>query len=496
MNRRITLTVLASLIGLCSTVASADKGNPPPAAKSNPVPPAQAPKLPVGSLPLETPKVPPAQTLGGQTADRTHQLEEDGLQPGPKGGKAGSGAVTRVVSDRVVKTGSKISGGWREYAADQSWRRAVFILDREAVTIIFSDGKPGRRPPSMTHYMKYAKPGPGTKGSPASYHEVRTFADASPAILDKANQSSLIPADVATRIHELGGDIKLMQQMAELKRIGELKNAFDAMRNPGADGGFFPGRPGGSPGEGNWSNPRRGVGRDGRASDDDSVPEATIILHDDGSTTTTTHDNDNHGNRRTESVDNDKHGNRTGGSSYSESPNGDRTTISYTRDPRTDTTTSHVHNDYGDGRRSRNHVEVYRHGRRVRSPSEVPFSGRGGFNEEELARSRAGSRLLDTYYLQWKRENDLRLSGGRIKQPGRGDQPSLVQNEGPEVGTSGVVNCGDSNTNPCARAAGASTDTRRSFGTISQPGRGVGSGGATPGTPTGPRPPVPEPEPQ
>lgn len=97
--------------------------------------------------------------------------------------------------------------------------------------------------------------------------------------------------------------------------------------------------------------------------------------------------------------------------------------------------------------------------------------------------------MMDAVYVQWKRESDLVKSGGRISQPGRGEQPTLVLNEGPEVGANGVVNCGDSNTNPCARPAGVVVDARRGFGNISQPGRG--------GEPGAPEPrPIPVPEPQ
>ena len=55
-------------------------------------------------------------------------------------------------------------------------------------------------------------------------------------------------------------------------------------------------------------------------------------------------------------------------------------------------------------------------------------------------------------------------SGGAIKQPGRGEQSTLVLNEGPEVGADGVVNCGDSNTNPCARTGGVAFFQRAFFG--------------------------------
>ncbi|MCZ7653623.1 MAG: hypothetical protein M5R42_04045 [Rhodocyclaceae bacterium] len=39
--------------------------------------------------------------------------------------------------------------------------------------------------------------------------------------------------------------------------------------------------------------------------------------------------------------------------------------------------------------------------------------------------------FIDALYVQWKRESDLVKSGGRISQPGRGEAPSLVTNEGP-----------------------------------------------------------------
>lgn len=421
-----------------------------------------------------------------------------------------------IVTDSVRIAGSRISGGWREYAADWSWRRVVFTLDDHTATIVFSDGKPGSRLPSVTHYAarRYAsdakhyasehflleldgppgglmpsmtndaRSGPGSKGSPATYDEIRIFPGTTPVILDKAKQSSPIPSDVATRIREIGGDIKVMQQMADFKRISELGSALDAARATD-DGGFFPDRPGGSLGEANWSAPWRGVGRGGAASDDtkipghDGGPKDTVERRAGGATTTTTHRDDGRGNRGSDSQDRDASGNVTGGFSYAESRNGDRTTTISTRDPSTDTTTSRIHEDYGDGRPSRDRVEVYRHGRRVRAPSEVPFSGRGGFDEAWMDKSLPW--LMDAYYSQWKRESDLVKSGGRISQPGRGEQPTLVLNEGPEVGAEGVVNCG-AETNPCARAEGTETDTRGRLSELTQPPRDGLTGGPLGGT--------------
>lgn len=121
------------------------------------------------------------------------------------------------------------------------------------------------------------------------------------------------------------------------------------------------------------------------------------------------------------------------------------------------------------------------------APSETPFGSRDSY-EVEVARYVPW--LADIQYLQWKRESELVKSGGRISQPG--GQPTLVLNEGPEVGASGVVNCGDANTMPCARTGGVEVDTRGRLGGLSQPGRGVPAGPIDQKAPPGP---IPEPRP-
>ena len=262
-----------------------------------------------------------------------------------------------TVTDSVQLGGGKISGGWREYAVDGSWRRVEFVLDSEAAAVTFGDGETGRRLPSVTRYVYTGIGGKDAKAgdAPAVYSETHTFAGATPGIRDKANQSSPVPADVATRVRELGGDIKLMQQAADLKRISELGSALDAAGSRAADDGFFGDRPGGAPRRsgGGWSRPGAEAGGGGRASDGtaktpghDDGPKDTVVRHADGSTTTTTYHHDGHGNRGSETQDKDKHGNVTGGFSYADnSHSGNRTTTSYTRNPGTDTTTSRIHED-------------------------------------------------------------------------------------------------------------------------------------------------------
>ncbi|MBK8524430.1 MAG: hypothetical protein IPL58_10175 [Betaproteobacteria bacterium] len=237
---------------------------------------------------------------------------------------------TLIVSDAVQLSGSKISGGWREHAVDGSWRSVTFVLGDNVATVTFGDGEKGRRAPSATRYV-YA--GPGGKAAkagdaPAVYSETHVLADATPGILGKANQSSQVPADVATRIRELGGDIKLMQQAADLKRISELGSALDAAASRAADDRFFGDRPGGPPRRsgGGWKDPRAGVGRDGRAGDDVVIFEKagtdehgnyayTIVTrHDDGSTTTDSGFRDTSGGTATTSEHKDASGRVTGGS--------------------------------------------------------------------------------------------------------------------------------------------------------------------------------------
>ncbi len=415
---------------------------------------------------------------------------------------------TLIVSDSVQRAGSRISGGWREHAADGSWRRVAFVLDGHVATVTFGDGEPGRRLPSMTHYV-YA--GPGGKGAktgdaPAVYSEARVFADATPGVRDKANQSSLVPSDVATRVRELGGDIKLMQQAADLKRISELGSAFDAAGSRAADDRFFGDRPGGAPRRsgGGWKDPRSGVGRDGHASESpssapepiDEFPETTdaegnktrttVTRHADGSTTTTNEANDADGTMFISRTEKDAHGNVTGGGGESVARNGDMTTTEYKRDIKTGVVFYRTETSGDDG------YSVRHSGTHHGAPSEVPFSGRGGFDEAWMDKSLPW--FMDTVYLQWKRENDLVQSGGRIAQPGRGDGdgPSPAVREGPRVGASAVTNCGDTGTNPCARFESADVDTRERMNSLTQPPPDVPTGG--PGSSMGGSFPVPPPK--
>lgn len=391
-----------------------------------------------------------------------------------------------IVSDSVQLAGSKLSGGWREYAVDGSWRSVAFVLDGHVASVTFGDGKNGRRVPSVTRYIYTGPGGKDAKAgdAPAVYSEAHSFADATPEIRDRANRSSSVPADVATRIRELGGDIKLMQQAADIKRISELGSALDAARGAADKGGVFGDRPGGPPRRsgGGWSRPGAGVGGDGSASDGtakipghDGGPKDTVERHADGSTTETTYSHDANGGHGFEMTDRDASGRVTGRTSYAESENGDKNMTISQVDPRTGTTTTHVHIDYHDGT-SQDYVEKYRGGRRVRTPSEVPFSGRGGFDEAWMDKSLPW--FMDGVYLQWKRENDLKTSGGRIAQPGRGETPPPDVNEGPRVGAGAVTNCGDTGTNPCARFEGTEVDTReRIGGLLSQPPLGDPRGG-------------------
>lgn len=392
---------------------------------------------------------------------------------------------TLVVTDSVQLSSSKISGGWREHAVDGSWRRVAFVLDGRVGTVTFGDGKKGSHIPSVSRYVYVGHGGKDAIAGdePSVFSEARVFAGVTPEIRDKANQSSLVPDKVATRVRELGGDIKLMQQAADIKRISELGSALDAERSRANDGRFFGDRPGGSPRRGGdgWTPPGAGVGGDGRASDGttktpdyDGGPKVIVDRHDDGSTTETTNRNDGRGNRGFEMTDRDASGRVTGRYSFAESPNGDKTTIVSERDPGTGTETSHVHIDYHEGT-SRDYVEQYRNNRPVRTPSEIPYSGRGGFDEAWMDKSLPW--FMDSLYVQWKRESDLVQSGGRIAQPGRGENSSPGTSEGPRVGTNAVVNCGDSVMNPCARFGGTTVDTQGHLGGLSQPPRGEPSGG-------------------
>lgn len=404
--------------------------------------------------------------------------------------------VANVVSDRVFKTGTKISGGWREYAADRSWRRVVFTLEDHTATVVFSDGMPGSRLPSVTHF---ARSGPGPKGSPATYHEARIFAGASPVILDKAIRSSPIPSDVATRIRDIGGDFKVMQQFADLMRIEELGSAFAAARGPHDADGFSPHRPGGSPGnKGNWVDPRKGVGRDGRASSDgeevvssDAGASSTgrgsssTTRHGDGSTTESSARSSTDGSSSNTTTDRDANGNVTNYRDEHTDSAGNSTVFEGTYNP-----------DTGELRRSTS--EKYAGGAwsvRVRNSRITPSETSSGRGYEAWLYGILPW-MGDLAYIQWKRESDLVRSGGRITQPPRGEQPTtLIFNEVPKVGTDAVVNCGVSDSNPCARPAGVAVDPRGGFGRISQPPRGDTPGGPIPGE-TAPRPIIPKPDPK
>ena len=391
---------------------------------------------------------------------------------------------TLIVSDAVQLSGSKISGGWREHAVDGSWRSVAFVVGDNVATVTFGDGEKGRRAPSATRYV-YA--GPGGKAAkagdaPAVYSETHVLADATPGILDKANQSSQVPADVATRVRELGGDIKLMQQAADLKRISELGSALDAAGSRAADDRFFGDRPGGPPRRsgGGWKDPRAGVGRDGRASESpssapepiDEFPETTdadgnrsstrVIRHADGSTTTEYSSNDANGDSFVSRTERDAHGNVTGGGGgRSDAAHDEVYTAEYKRNPKTGEVFFRSGTSYPDGSTS-NFSGTY-----PGSPSEVPFSGRGGFDEAWMDKSLPW--FMDAVYSQWKRKNDLRKSAGMISQPGPEGAPSPATSEGPSVGASAVTNCGDTGTNPCARFEGTEVDGRRGFNSISQP---------------------------
>lgn len=406
-----------------------------------------------------------------------------------------SGAHT--VSDSVQLAGGKITGGWRETAADGSWRRVEFVLDREAGSVTFGDGERGRRPPGAARYA-YAGPG---KGGKEKHTEARAFAGASPALLARANQSSPIPKGIATRIRELGGDFRLLQRlMDEGHRLKELGSAFDAARRPSDDSGVFGGRPGGSPGEGKWANPRRGVGRDGRAGDDvviyqkggtdaeGNYESKVITRHTDGSTTEGRTWVDADGSSGSGTTERDASGNVTGGHNLAVSANGDSHEAAFTRDPKTGVIVYHTRETTPDGYQVRH---TSRHGG---TPPETGSSG-GGFDEAWLYKSAPWQ--MDALYTNWKRENDLLVSGGRIAQPGRGEDPSRGPSETNRVGANAVVNCGDSNTNPCAGAESTGSDTRGRLSELTQPPRDGLTGGPLGGTggPLGGGPlPVPNPQ--
>lgn len=401
--------------------------------------------------------------------------------PGPE-----LAAGTRVAADEVLKQGGTISGGWREYAEDGSWRRVVFRLQADAGTVIFGDGKPGRRPPGVT---RYAWTGPGRTEGRVHYDERRSFAEATGELSGNADRSSPVPADVASRVRGLGGDVRLLRRLTDIEgRMKEVGSALDAGRRGAGEGGLTAGFPGtDTPGrKGNWSDPRRGVGRDGRAgsdvvstevvSDSHGTRETVVTRNDDGTTTT---------------VETWTNETSSGTSSTTRNSNGDITRSNGQMSMREGGTrsSSFVASNPSTGVGKHMLETTDRNGAYSRrtwtgTPSETG-SGRG--YEEEIARYVPW--LADANYAQWKRESDLVKSGGRISQPGQ--QGSLVLNEGPEVGIDGVVNCGDSSTNPCRRVGGVNVDPKARFGTLSQPGRGVPTGPIDEKTP----PPIPEPEP-
>jgi hypothetical protein len=405
--------------------------------------------------------------------------------------KRAKSSASQIVSDGVRLAGSKITGGWRETAADGSWRRVEFVLDRDSASVTFGDGERGRRPPGAARYS-YA--GAGIKGEKETYTEAHSFAGASPALLARASQSSPIPKGIATRIDELGGDFRLLQRvMDESHRMKELGSAFDAARRPSDEGGVFGKRPGGSPGEGKWSDPRRGVGRDGRASESpesapppiDEFPETTdadgnrsstrVTRHGDGSTTTVFSWNDADGSAGVSRTEKDAHGNVTGGSGESTSANGAMRTSEWTRDPKTGEVQAKITFTHPDG-------SGIQYTDRHRGTPPETGSSRGGFDEAWMYK--AAPWFMDALYTNWKRENDLVKSGGRIAQPGRGEDSSQAPVESSRVGVDAVVNCGDTGTNPCARAEGTETDTRGRLGALTQPPRDVPSGGPLGGSVT------------
>jgi hypothetical protein len=338
---------------------------------------------------------------------------------------------------------------------------------------------------------RYTYAGPGTKGGKETYTEERSFAGASPALLARANRSSPIPKGVATRIRELGGDFRQLQRlMDESRRMKELGSAFDAAHRPSDDGGVFGRRPGGSPGVGNWSDPRRGVGRDGRASDGTKSPGYDggpkdpdslnrgngEIRNGDGSSTTVTSWNDAES-RGYSQTHRDSSGQVTHGDSERVDAGGNRISGSYVVSASGEVFFTRI-TVTPEGHRTEHHGS--HHGGGVTPPE--TGGGSRGFDEAWLYESAPW--LMDALYTNWKRGNDLLVSGGRIAQPGRGDGPSQAPAERPRVGANAVVNCGDSNTNPCAGAESANTDrdSRERLGALTQPPRDGLSGGPLGGT--------------
>jgi len=409
-------------------------------------------------------------------------------------------AGTSVVSDSVRKTGRIITAGWREYAADGAWRRVYQVRDEAsgATMVVFGDGVPGRRTASVSRFSYSAR---SAKGVLIQHDEIVSTADASPAILAQAGRSSPVPAGIAQRIRGLGGELGEVQSLADIsKRMKDIGTAFEAAGPKGtslnpADG--FVGRgPSGGPG---WKDPRGGLGRDGRASDGPKggkLVESTTGYNEDktnvsvsqtreysgGGRATTTVTVERDGSAASgSSVGTNSAGEVTGGASFSAERDGAASSTSYTRDVRTGVITFTPTRWDASG----NKTTVTGTDPR-RSPGET-----GSRSRFEVELAQFVPWLADAYYAQWKRETALLISGGRITQPG--GAPTLVLNEGPEVGVTGVVNCGDSSTNPCNRVGGVAVDVKGKLGGLSQPNRGVG------GPPIGgrdtPRP-MPKPDPQ
>ncbi|MEO8063641.1 MAG: hypothetical protein ABI821_12935 [Pseudomonadota bacterium] len=406
----------------------------------------------------------------------------------------------RIVSDEVRREGGAIVGGWREYGTDGSWRRAVFTLESDSGSVVFGDGAVGRRPPGVT---RYSWSGKGRKDASVDFSETRAFGGAAPALLERARRSSAIPADIASRVRVLGGDIRLLRRLADIsQRMNDIGKGFDAAIGPRPQTGVGTGLPGSDTRgrEGNWADPRGGLDRNGVASDKPTAPntsprtpdevvstdgrtgtdgsaEVTVVVrHGDGSTTT--HhiwtDDSGSGYDRTER---EAKGNITGGLAITNRGSGESEVMTFQRNVNSGQIEFTTTTANSEGTRTIT-------GRRGTPPE---TGGRRGY-EVEMAQYVPW--LAKANYLQWKRESDLLRSGGRISQPG--GQPSLVLNEGPEVGVDGVINCGDANTLPCARNGGIGVDPRGSVGTISQPSRGVPN---TPVPGKAPRP-VPQPKPQ
>lgn len=389
--------------------------------------------------------------------------------------------------ENIQRSGDKVSGGWQETATDGSWRHVSFVLSGNGAAVTFGDGVNGRRLPSVTRYTYI---GPGSKNaklnkSHAVYSEVHVAPDASPQFLTKANQSSLVPSEVATRVRGFGGDVKVLQQLADLKRISELGSGFDAARGAAAGkGALFGDRPAGAPSRsaGGWKDPRAGVGRDGRASDagdevisSDASSDAngrrshSVTRHSDGSKTEVSSEVNNDGSSRSSRTDTDQNGIATSVRDEETDSHGNSTVVVMTYDTSSRTIRNTASGKGADG--SWNSHTQSSH----TTPSETPYSGRAGFDQAWMDKSMPW--FMDALYGAWKRESDLVQSGGRIAQPGRGEGSSPGTRETPRVGSDAVTNCGDSGTSPCIRPGGTSVDVRGRMGGLSQPGRGDPNGG-------------------